>query len=681
MSEIIQRLKEKDAESKDLVAENIGKLKQLFPEIVTDGKVDFETLQEVLGDFKEESQERYSFTWNGKSKVRKLAMTPSRGTLRPAPEESVNWDSTDNLFIEGDNLEVLKLLQRSYHGKIKMIYIDPPYNTGSDFIYKDDYKDNLKNYLNKTGQLDDEGRKLSSNPEYSGRFHTDWLDMMYPRLLLSRELLMPDGLIFISIDDNEVHNLIRLCNDVFGESNFLNLISVKAKPSAGASGGGEDKRLKKNLEYLLCYVKDRNSFSGFNEVYDEIDLYSFIEDYREEGKSWKYTRVLDSFGDRSYYKTIKDGSDNDIKIFKHENVIFKTVKELAKEDEISEEEAYNKYFDKIFRDTNAQSSIRQRVLDATDNEDTFYSIEYEPISGRNKGEITTLHYKGRKKDLIAWLSDVADKREGKAIKKEMVGTLWDTFNWNNISKEGSIQYPNGKKPINFIKRMIELSSSETKDDLILDFFAGSGSTAHAVMDLNNNDSGNRKSLSIQLPEQISKKDKKEYYSSSDLNHIETVADVYKERMKRAIKSYDNQHKNVGFKAFKLNTSNLNPWNPTFDQVQLSIEDSIENIKSDRSEQDVLYEILLKYGLDLSLPIEEKDIAGSKVFVAGAGALFICLAPNIDLDVVEGIAKQREELEPELTRVVFRDSGFKDDVVKTNAVQILKQHGIEDVRSI
>lgn len=681
MSDTIPPLTEKDGESKDLVAENVEKLKQLFPEIVTDGKVDFETLQEVLGEFKEESQERYSFTWNGKSKARKLAMTPSRGTLRPAPDESVNWDSTEHLFIEGDNLEVLKLLQRSYHGKVKMIYIDPPYNTGGDFIYRDDYKDNLKNYLRSTGQVDEEGKKLSSNPEYNGRYHTDWLNMMYPRLLLSRELLKDDGVIFISIDDNEVQNLKKLCDEVIGEDNFLNLISVKAKPSSGASGGGEDKRLKKNVEFLLCYTKDRNSFSKFNDVYEERNLFSFIEEYREEGKSWKYTRVLYSLGDKSYFTTVKDGSGNDIKIFKHEDVEFKTIKELADSDNITEEEAYIKYFDRVFRDTNAQSSIRQRVIEATDDKDTFYSIEYMPISGRNKGEITTLYYKGRNKDLIAWLSDVADKNNGELIKREKLGTLWDNFNWNNISKEGSIKYPNGKKPISFIRRMIELTSSESKDDIILDFFAGSGSTAHATIDLNEEDGGLRRSLSIQLPEIISKKDKKKYYSDEELKHIETVADVFKERLIRSFKKYERQGKNLGFKVFKLDSTNIKPWEPNYDNLQASIEAVIENSKPDRAESDVLYEILLKYGLDLALPIEVKEIGGSKVFVAGSGALFICLAPNIDLNVVEGIAKLKEELEPELTRVVFRDSGFKDDMVKTNAVQILKQHGIEDVRSI
>src|SRR5690625_2051152 len=221
MSEEMKKLTAQDGDSKDLVAKNVEKLKKLFPEIVTDGKIDFETLEELLGQFTDKSNERYSFTWNGKSKARKLAMTPSRGTLRPAPEESVNWDTTQNLFIEGDNLEVLKLLQKSYHKKVKMIYIDPPYNTGKEFIYPDKFQDNLETYLRYTGQVDDEGKKMSANSETSGRYHTNWLNMMYPRLRLARNLLRDDGVIFISIDDHEVANLRKMCDEIFGEENFV----------------------------------------------------------------------------------------------------------------------------------------------------------------------------------------------------------------------------------------------------------------------------------------------------------------------------------------------------------------------------------------------------------------------------------------------------------------------------
>ena len=262
-----------DSKTLDIVTDNVIKLKELFPEAFTEGKVDFEALKEVLGEYVDGRDERYSFTWNGKSKARMLAQTPSTGTLRPCKEESVDWDNTQNLFIEGDNLEVLKLLQKSYHKKVKMIYIDPPYNTGNDFVYKDNFKDNIKNYKEITGQVDNEGRSLTNNPETNGRYHTDWLNMMFPRLKTARNLLSDDGVLFVSIDDNEVHNLRKLCDEVFGDENFVNQISIKSKPSSGASGGGEDIKLKKNIEYLVCYCKSKHQFGRFKDIYDETDIY------------------------------------------------------------------------------------------------------------------------------------------------------------------------------------------------------------------------------------------------------------------------------------------------------------------------------------------------------------------------------------------------------------------------
>ena len=291
-----KEMKSMDSTSMDIVAYNISKLKELFPEAFTEGKVDFDALKEVLGDYIDGREERYSFTWNGKSKARMLAQTPSTGTLRPCKEESVDWESTQNLFIEGDNLEVLKLLQKSYHKKVKMIYIDPPYNTGGDLIYKDDFSDNINNYKAVTGQLDGEGRNLSSNPETSGRYHTDWLNMMYPRLKLARNLLDSDGVICVSISDHESSNLQNIMNEIFGEENYINTISVLSKVAAGASGGGEDKRLKKNIEYIYIYSKDSNEFNTLSHMYKERPLLDVINDMRDDGESWKYTSILKSKG-------------------------------------------------------------------------------------------------------------------------------------------------------------------------------------------------------------------------------------------------------------------------------------------------------------------------------------------------------------------------------------------------
>lgn len=622
MSDTITPLTEKDGESKDLVAENVEKLKQIFPEIVTDGKVDFDTLQKVLGYFKEDSKERYSFTWNGKSKARKLAMTPSRGTLRPAPDESVNWDSTENLFIEGDNLEVLKLFQRSYHSKVKMIYIDPPYNTGNDFVYPDDYKDNIGNYLKLTGQVDGEGKKYSSNPEYSGRYHTDWLNMMFPRLLLAKELLTEDGMIYISIDDHEVENLKKICGEVFGEDNFVAHITWQR----AFSPVNLKKTYSESHDFILCYAKNKElvDIKGLKRSDEARDRYSNPDN--DPRGDWTST-------DLSVGPVVEE------KVYQIELPSGKKV---------------------LPPDGRCWVLTKERFMEFRDDNRIWFGK-----SGNNAPRIKKFlsEVKNRITPMTFWTRDeVGDSQEAtRELKKLFDGKAY-------------MDYP---KPLRVMDRLIEVSTG--KNDLILDFFAGSATTAHSVLKNNADDLFERRFIMVQLPEELEKKS--EAYKAG----YRTIADLGKDRIKRAIKLINKENPDydgdLGFKTYSLDTSNIKPWDPTFDEVQLSIEDSIENIKPDRSEQDVLYEILLKYGLDLTLPIEEKEIGGSKVFVAGAGALFISLAPNIDLDVVEGIAKVKEELEPELTRVVFRDSGFKDDVVKTNAVQILKQHGIEDVRSI
>ena len=676
-----------DGKTMDIVAENVGKLKELFPEAFTEGKVDFEALKEVLGTFVDDRDERYSFTWNGKSKARMIAQTPSTGTLRPCKEESVDWDATQNIFIEGDNLEVLKLLQKSYHKKVKMIYIDPPYNTGKDFVYKDNFKDNIKNYKEITGQVDGEGRNLSNNPETSGRYHTDWLNMMYPRLKLARNLLKDDGVIFVSIDDGEVANLINICNEIFGEENFINQISLNAKVSAGASGGGEDRKLKKNIEYILMYSKSYSHWEPISPVYKETKLVDYIDQMKKDKKSFKYTNVLYQLDNVNYYKKIKDGEGNDIDIFNVGSYEIKTIKQIASIEGIDEDQVYKKYYDKVMTTTNAQTSIRDRVWDATDSENNMYIAEYVPKSGKNKGEKTKLYFMGKQKVLLIWLKDTSVIIDREIYKREKIGTYWDGFSWINVTKEGNVKYPNGKKPIALIQQFMKLIPNN-QSMYVLDFFAGSGSTAHATLQYNQETHSDIHFINIQLPELIepNTKENKDYIKYLKEEKISTVVtEVSKERIRRAATKIkeDNPDYNgdLGFKAFKLDSTNIKPWEVDFDMTERTLEDFISNIKPDRREEDVLYEILLKYGLDLTLPISERTIAGKKVFDIGMGALIICLADAISLKVVEGMAKLKEELNPEIMRVVFKDSGFKDDVVKTNAVQILKQAGIVDVRSL
>lgn len=353
-----------------------------------------------------------------------------------------------NLLIKGNNLLTLHSLSERLAGSIKLIYIDPPYNTESDsFTYNDSFN------------------------------HSSWLTFMKNRLEVARNLLKEDGVIFVQCDDNEQAYLKVLMDEVFGRNNFLNQVSVKMKQTSGASGGGEDKKLKKNIEYIIIYTKNMDGDSGFkkfNEVYDEEDLFSVIKQMRDEGKSWKYTRVIKSFGSRKFLKTIHDGSGQPIDLYTHENVIIEPISKIAKEENISEEECYVKYFDLIFRDTNAQSSIRTRVMDAINAEHDFVSIDYTPVSGKNKGEKTTLYYKGNNCDLIAWLRDVAIKKGKRLVKLEKLGTYWDGFPLNNLTKEGDVLFANGKKPEQLLKKIIELATVE--GDIVLDYHLGSGTT-------------------------------------------------------------------------------------------------------------------------------------------------------------------------------------------------------------
>ena len=377
-------------------------------------------------------------TKNGEEEVKEIKRDKD-GTIR------------ENLIVKGNNLFVLHNLKSEFTAKIKLIYIDPPYNTGNDgFKYNDNFN------------------------------HSTWLVFMKNRLEVARGLLREDGVIFVQCDDNEQAYLKVLMDEVF-EGNFLNTISVKAKVSAGASGGGEDKRLKKNIEYIHCYFNKK--FVVFNDVYKETEIVSYIQQMKNDDKSFKYTQVLISTGKKENFKVIKDGSGEDITIYKHSGVITKIISQLMKEENLSLKEVYKKYFNKIFTTTNAQSSIRQRVWDVTGKNNDFYSIEYVPKSGRNKGKLTTQFYTGNKKVLLIWFSDTAliDKK-GNVIKKERYGTFWDRIDYNNLNKEGNAVFSSGKKPEQLVKRIIEMSTDE--GDIVLDYYLGSGTTCAVAHKMN-----------------------------------------------------------------------------------------------------------------------------------------------------------------------------------------------------
>lgn len=610
-----------EAKSLDITQQNIEQLKQLFPDVFSENKIDFETLKAVLGAEVDDSEERYNFTWNGKIKARQIAQTPSTGTLRPSKEESVNWGTTENLFIEGDNLEVLKLLQKSYHRKVKMIYIDPPYNTGKDFVYKDNFNDNIKNYLEVTGQVDNVGNNISTNSDASGRYHSNWLNMIYPRLKLARNLLSDDGIIFISIDDYEQVNLKRVCDEIFGEDNSLETIIWKKRYQ-----GAKEKHLVAVHEYILVYAKDKNNILDIQVPATP----EYIERY--------YTNKDNNFSTRGGYRTqpLEAGQSMDVR----DNLRFTFLTPNGETVEPKRQWIWSK----------------ERVEQAIENGEIGFNQS-------NDGRI------------VPYIKQYLKDRNG-VVRKTKKQTLIDNVFTQNGTKEitdilGKANIFPFPKPTDLIIQLFDICNLNS-DDIVLDFFAGSNTTAHTVLKYNEKYKKNIKSISVQIPEPVDSK------SVAYKEGYRKITDISRARINKVI---SNTTTSFGYKNFKLDETNIKPWDADFDNLEQVLREATESIKSDRSNEDVLYEILLKYGIELTVQVETEIVNGKQVFVIGAGALIVCLDDGITSEVVEGIAKLKDKLDPETTQVVFKDAGFADSNVKTNAIQILKQAGIDDVKSI
>ena len=656
MKPTMEQISNQSAESKslDITDANIEQLKQIFPDVFSEGKVDFDALKAVLGEAVDDSDERYNFTWNGKNRARQIAQTPSTGTLRPCKEDSVNWDSTENLFIEGDNLEVLKLLQKSYHKKVKMIYIDPPYNTGKDFVYKDNFRDNIKNYLEQTGQVDSEGNKLSTNSDTSGRYHSDWLNMIYPRLKLARNLLTDDGVILISIDDNEYSNLKSLCDEIYGEDNFIGSFIWEGGRKNDA------RRLSVVHDYILVYVKNdqflkdlgvkwKDKKEGLEDVYKKADELrkKHAPDYqlatKELNKWFKSLPSGNPAKEHSHYKNLdKEGlfyGDNISSPNYRENLIF-------------EWKGYN----------SPKNGWRynRAAMERLDNE----GLLIYPESKEKR-----IQYKRYLHHTELWTPSSLFYKDRRAASKSL----------NALMGGDVFDFP---KDVDVINRLIRIFT--TDNDIVLDFFAGSGSTAHAVIQNNYKHNENLKFIAVQIPQPIAANDKKNEDAielCKELGKPALISELTKERLKRCEIKLSTSPR-FGFKILKLDETNIRRWDADFDDLAPALQLAAKSIKESRSAEDVLYEILLKYGIELTTLVEEENIEGKQVFVVGAGALIVCLDDDITEAVVEGIANLIDELEPESTQVVFKDEGFaNDDNIKTNAVQILKQHGVEDVKSI
>lgn len=624
-----------NGESLDIVSENISKLKELFPEIVTEDKIDFDKLKEVLGKYTEDDKERYNFTWKGKSTALRLAQTPSTGTLRPCKEESKNWDTTENLYIEGDNLEVLKLLQKSYYGKIKMIYIDPPYNTGKEFVYHDNYKDNLTNYLEMTGQVDFEGTKISTNTDSSGRYHTNWLNMIYPRLRLARNLLTSNGVIFISIDDHELANLIEICNEVFGEENFVECIIWRKR-----STPPNDKIIGAAHDYILIYAKSLSNV-GLNlrpRTSDQLGRYKNPDNHPKG--PWTSGDLMSNVKGGRYV----------------ESLYYPIVNPNTGEEH--------------YPSSNGNWRFNKEKMNQLIANNEIY------FGANGKGRPKLKRFLAEVKCGITYT------------------TLWDFVPLNTQGSTemtellGNLTIFDNPKPSGLLVELLRLGSQN--DSVVMDFFSGSATTADAIMQLNSEDNCNRKFIMIQLPEKTNEKD--EAYKAGFKN----ICEIGKERIRRAgdkivsgmsqdsqtsLDSKQNNDLDIGFKVFKLDSSNLSKWDPVYENLEQTLLDSVDNLVPGRNELDLVYEIMLKYGIDLTLPIEEYQIQDKKFYSIGFGALIICLDDTLTSNLASEIIKLKEELSPEIMRIVFKDNGFASDSDKTNIKETLKTNGIEEFVTI
>ena len=623
-----------EARSADLIVDNIARLRALFPELVSEsGKgvaINVDVLKALVGDAAvTDADEKYGLNWHGKRRARQIALTPSTGTLRPCPEQSVDWDTTQNLMIEGDNLEVLKLLQKSYAGKVKLIYIDPPYNTGKDFVYPDSFQDSIRNYLELTGQAEG-GAKVSSNTDASGRFHTDWLNMMYPRLKLARNLLNDDGVVFVSIADHEIHNLRAVMNEVFGEESFIAAIIWQK------------------------VFSPKNSARHFSEDHDYIVVYA------KSAETWAPRLLPRTQEMEARYAN----PDND-----------------PRGPWTSGDLSARNYYGE---GTYAVTCPSGRLIDGPPP-GTYWRVSKAKFNELDRdGRIWWGTDGGNMPRLKRFLSDV---KEGRVPQ-----TLWtyqEVGHTQEAKKEliAGVDFPNSDvvfetpKPTRLLRRILQVATTPDGGDIVVDFFAGTGSTLDAVFQQNAEDKGNRRCILVQLPEPL---------PGAESAGWSSVADITKARLRGAAKkvteSVPEFEGDLGFRVFKLDTSNIRAWNPNPNDLKTSLFDHLEHIEPGRSADDILYEILLKLGLDLCVPIEQQTIAGKQVHSVGGGVLMACLAEDIKAAEAEalalGMAAWREaQGTVGDTTAVFRDNAFQNDVAKSNLAAILEQHGIKQVRSL
>ena len=634
-------------ESIDMTEQNMEKIGALFPNWITetkdvDGKpkkaINFDLLRQMLSGDVIEGDEAYEFTWVGKKAAIVEANKPIRKTLRPCKEESVNWDNTENLYIEGDNLEVLKLLQESYLGKVKMIYIDPPYNTGNDFIYRDDFKQSAADYDEDSGVYDEGGNRMFKNTDTNGRFHSDWCSMIYSRLMLARNLLTDDGVIFISIDDNEVDDLMKIANDVFGKDNFLACF-----PRVTKKAGKTTDAIAKNHDYILAYSKSASPTLFLPSHTDEG--FRFSDEYETQRGKYKLNQTLD-------YDSLQYSASLDYPITVEGETFYPG-------------QSYEKYLDRK-NGNHARADWAWRwskdlfdfgyengfiVIKKYDGYSRIYTKTYQNCKIAKTASGFTIEYIQRTK-AISTLEFVENEYSNDNSKK----------NLTSLFESSVFDY---SKPTALLKTLAQYSS--TADDIVMDFFSGSATTAHAVMQLNAEDGGHRKFIMVQLPEKCD--EASEAYKAGYKN----ICEIGKERIRRAgdkIKSESpmtTQDLDIGFRVLKLDDTNMKDVYYAPADYEQNVLDLLEsNIKEDRTDLDLLFGCLLEWGLPLSLPYQSEDIEGCTVHNYNDGDLIACFDENIPDSVIKTIAKRQP------LRAVFRDSSFSGSPAKINVTQIFKE---------
>lgn len=664
-------------QSPDLTARNVERIAELFPQVITESRdaegkliraVDFDLLRQELSDHVVEGpHERYQLDWPGKRAAAFAANAPISKTLRPVREESVDFDTTKNLFIEGDNLEALKLLQESYLGKVKLIYIDPPYNTGGDLIYEDDFAESAAEYLEKSGQQTSSGDRLVANPDSNGRYHSDWLDMMYPRLKLARNLLAEDGVIFVSIDDAESANLKALLDEVFGRQNYLDTLVVEMSTTSGPKTvNAQQGTIVKNAEFVHGYKR-----SAAFDLVRHTPLLDGIDDFDTHYSVWLHDDgTLGSVADQMLADAMVGA---DIRRLGLDNKSGFSVNKM--DDLLAMSEAA-----KVFVNANLSRIARvDRAPVSTQGRSTEVG-RWEKFEADHRTYLLTTLQSGSLQALIPLelnyrMSDDYKPRFGRTVIR---GDLWKGFyqDMGNVGKEGGLAFSNGKKPVRLIKQLMKWANNTT-GGIVLDFFAGSGTTAHAVMEANAEDGDERRFIVVQLDEMPDPK------SEVAAAGFSTISAYSRERLRRAGSqvarglNLESPSVDLGFRTLRVESTNMADVRISPDAMgQSDLLSTVVSVKAGRTGEDLLFQVLLDWGLEVGLPVDRGSIDGREVYAVAEDALIACFADDISDSVVREIAARHP------LRAVFLDGGFATDAARINAEQIFREVSPEtEVRAI